>query len=295
MHQAVWRLMPRYVYRPDPSPRSFLTCVEELRSRGLDVRHPYGVDGATPGVIAQVLAELNRSGPHPIDFRIDLDRCARYVLAAGYSQKFPHYYPGVKEMPLAHFLALEFLGPSAADVFIDVASENGVFAEIVQAMYGARAYSVDITYPEGIHGSRIGADGCALPLDTGAVSRIAITDALQHFEEDRDRRLIGEFGRVLKSGGRFCVVPLFLALEPGIQTDPRVAVNGDVIFDHGTAVYCVDGWGNRFGRFYSPASLRERLLDPHRDLFDFQLFYFPNASEVDDAVYARYALVGQRR
>jgi SAM-dependent methyltransferase len=287
--------MTRYVYRPEPSERSFLACVEELRSRGLEVRHPYGVDGTSPGVITRVIDELRRAGLGPIDWRIELERYAVYLCEAGYQRRFPDYYPGDKEMPLAHFLAIDFLAPSAHDIFIDVASENGVLAEIVRDLCGASTYSVDIMYPEGIHGSRIGADGCALPLPTGSVSRAAITDALQHFEEDRDRRLIREFGRVLRSRGRLCIVPLFLALEPAIQTDPRVAVNCDVVFDKGTTVYCAEGWGNRFGRFYSPSSLRERILDPNQDAFEFQLYHLSNASEIDSSVYARYALVGLRR
>jgi hypothetical protein len=56
-------------------------------------------------------------------------------------------------------------------------------------------------------------------------------------------------------------------------------------------IYCAKGWGNRFGRFYSPESFVRRILSTTSRFFNFELFRIMNADTVHHDIYARFALV----
>jgi hypothetical protein len=160
---------------------------------------------------------------------------------------------------------------------------------------GARCYAQDIMYASGVQGYQIGGDACEMPVNDRFATAAALTCSLEHFEADSDIGLFAELGRVLAPGGRFSVVPLYLYPELAAQTDPRYSAACAVPFDANALVYCADGWGNRHGRFYDAPSLHTRLLAPFRDIFDFTLFRLHNTAAISPAIYARWALLGERR
>ena len=150
-------------------------------------------------------------------------------------------------------------------------------------------------YPPGISGDRIGGNACEMPVPDRFASKVALTCSLEHFEGIEDRKLFFELARVLRPGGKACVVPLYMYTVPANQTDPTVSVPNDIAFDSDVTVYCAEKWGNRFGRFYSVETFMERIYVPTRDLFDFEVFRIINPTEVDPTIYARFALIATRR
>ena len=199
-----------------------------------------------------------------------------------------------QEKALEHYLALTLLELTREDVFIDLASEHSPVPEIYARLTGARTYSQDIMYPEGVDGNRIGGDACAMPVADGFASAAGLTCSLEHFEEDGDARLFLELGRVLRPGGAVCVVPFYVNVEHVIQTDPTIGVPANVVHQ-GAAVHCVEGWGNRHGRFYNPQSFLERVVMPVADMFRFDFYFLRNAADVHPSIYARFAFVATRR
>src|SRR5690606_27137344 len=111
------------------------------------------------------------------------------------------------EKTLEHYIALTLLDVNADDVFVDIASEHSPVPEIYERLTGAKSYSQDIMYPDGIEGNRIGGDACAMPVADGFASKAALTCSLEHFEGDADTRLFHEMHRVLRPGGKICITP----------------------------------------------------------------------------------------
>ena len=269
--------------------------MRRLRQRGGDLTEG-GIDNASPLQVARIRAAAGQAGLElspldlvPADYE---DFCRR----AGYEARHPGYYPWNRpEKTMEHFLCLQLLQLGPDDVLIDVASENSPLPEIAGRLFGCRSYSQDIMYREGVHDRRIGGDACAMPVPAGFATKAALTCSLEHFEGDADRRLFAELARVLAPGGKVCAVPFYLHHEPAVLTDPVCSAEHAVPFDEGAQVHALEGWGNRHGRFYSPASFLERIVRPVAGDFAFEALWVRNATELHPTNYLRFALVATRR
>jgi SAM-dependent methyltransferase len=229
------------------------------------------------------------------ELRADPAAFRGFVACAGYDQRWPDYYkPNRIEKAFEHWVALQLLAPGRSDVFVDVASERSPLPDIVARLHGTTAYRQDLAYPEGLHGVTIGGDACRMPVADGFASSASLTCSFEHFEGDSDAGLFRELGRVLKPGGRVCIVPLYMSARHANQTDPEVSAGSDVRFDAGARLYLARGWRNRFGRFYSAESLVDRVVTPSLGAFQFEVVHLANASAVDPGIYARLALLATR-
>src|SRR5262245_20357647 len=204
-------------------------------------------DGSEERIVARVRA----LGIDVRPFVIDVVDYARYVAAARYQEDFPDYYAfNRSEKSLEHYLAATLLRLGPPDVYVDVASEHSPAPDIYRRLFGVTAYRQDLAYAPGLQGDMIGGDAASMPVPDGFSTRMALHCSFEHFEEDADIRFVREARRVLRRGGAVCVVPLYLAEEYAIQTDPEVAVPARIDFEADATVYCARGWGNRHGRFY---------------------------------------------
>ena len=68
-----------------------------------------------------------------------------------------------------------------------------------------------------------------------------------------------------------------------------------VPFDADTIIHCAEGWGNRHGRFYAPATFRRKIVDRFADKLSFRFLHLVNADQVHPSIYARFAFVATRR
>lgn len=217
-----------------------------------------------------------------------------YFEEAEYPSRYPDYYQNnLPEKSFEHFVALELLNPRPQDVFIDVASEGSPLPEIVTRMHGSSAYAQDIMYEPGICGNRIGGDACRIPVPDGFADCATLTCSLEHFEGDSDTRLFSELCRVLRPGGRVVVIPLYIFREHAIQTDPTYSACLEIPFDQDATIYCAMGWCNRHGRFYSPETLRSRVITSCPQM-RFVIYRISNAEALDASIYARFVLVGEK-
>jgi Methyltransferase domain len=284
-----------YVYQPKViTPITFAEGVRELSKCGYTVVES-GVDMTQAPTVTRIRELARDSGILFEDYDTSTVGFRSYFAAAGYETLYPEYYRGNQiEKALEHFIALELLQVTPADVFIDIASEHSPLADIYTGLTGARTFSQDIMYGDGIIGNRIGGDACAMPVPDGFASKACLTCSLEHFEGNADTRLFVELSRVLRPGGAVCVVPFYINAEAVTQTDPTVSVPAGVMFDPGVPIYCAEGWGNRHGRFYSPESFVTRIMRPLDKAFQFQFVVLTNPTAIHQSIYARFAFVATR-
>ncbi len=245
------------------------------------------------GTERRILEGLGSFGIKTKEFAIDVERYKKYFNEAGYKKKYPNYYPwNIAEKSLEHFIAAELLSIQEGSVYIDIASENSPAPEIYSRLFGCRAYRQDLNYPEGFNGERIGGDASNMPVPDGFADRMALHCSLEHFECDSDIAFVKEAYRVLRPGGRCCIVPLYMYEKYAVQTDPLFS--GGVEFEDDATVYCARGWNNRHGRFYDPAHLKERILDNLGGL-SYTIYRITNVKDVDASCYVRFALLLEKR
>jgi SAM-dependent methyltransferase len=256
---------------------------------------PVIVDDA---VVADVRAALEAAGLALERRSVEPERYRTWLVQADYA-RYPLYLdggraPGFPQKGLEHFVAAGLLELRAGQVCIDVASQNSPAPDIYGRLHGAMMYTQDLVYPPGVHGRRIGGSASALPVPDGFADAMVLHNAFEHFEEDADTAFIREAARVIKPGGRLCIVPLFLFTEHAIQTDPAAITGPLPPFDVGARLWAARGWQDRHGRFYDAARLKSRLLD-HAGAFEVRLIEYTDATAVDASCYLRFAVVFTRR
>jgi hypothetical protein len=283
-----------YIYRPEKQGKSFESCSAQLQRIGMDVHIGY-VDHINIESLSAVRDGFAKLGLGVRDFEVDLIRYQEYVREAKYQERYPEYYKtNLFEKTLEHFLAFQFLDIKPGEVFVDVASENSPVPEIFSRLGRCVSYRQDIMYLPGVHGDQIGGDACHMPISPGFSDKLALTCSLEHFEGESDTNLFHEFSRILKPGGKFCVVPFYVYIHPANQVDPTVSVPHQVPLDDQAQIYCTQGWGNRFARFYSPESFLKRIFKPTQNLFDYQIFQIMNSHALPQNAYARFILLGTK-
>jgi SAM-dependent methyltransferase len=242
-------------------------------------------------VIETIKHQLREYG-YPIQpFQVDVDDYQDFFSKAGYAHRYPHYYSNnLLEKSLEHYLAAKMLKLTSQDIYIDIASESSPVPEIYHRLYGAITYRQDIVYPPGLNGDMIGGDAASIPVPDGFASKMGLHCSLEHFEGDADIRFFLEAKRVLIPGGKICVVPLYLYKEYSIVTDPEIATTQNVNFEPDATLRCVDGWGNRYGRFYNPMHFVNRILK-NLDTTKVTIYHINNSKNVDPSCYALFALL----
>lgn len=217
-----------------------------------------------------IKGELKNNGFKVVDFDIDISEYKKFVIDAQY-KKFLSYYGGGQasnfaEKSLEHYLAAKFLNLSKDDIYIDVASANSPAPEIYHTLYGCDIYKQDLIYPMGLNLNVMGGDASNMPVGGDFATKMALHCSFEHFEGDSDIKFIREANRVLKKKGKLCIIPLYLFNKYAIQTDLAVLPGGNVSFESDATLYCVKGWGNRHGRFYDVAHLKERIRNNLNEL-----------------------------
>jgi predicted O-methyltransferase YrrM len=243
------------------------------------------------GVLDDIVLRLNKLGVQVAEWSIDVPDYRRYFDAAGYRQFFKNYYTfNLHEKSLEHYIAAKLLRLDERDVYIDIASEHSPAPDIYHRLFGAKTYRQDLAYPKGLHDRQIGGDAAHMPVPDHFASAMALHCSFEHFEGKSDIGFTREIVRVLRPGGRVCIVPLYLLDEYAVQTDPCIALNAQVDFDEDAVVYCTEGWRNRHARFYDPEHLVSRVIK-HLSGCTVKILHVTNAAEVDPSCYVHFVML----
>ena len=238
---------------------------------------------------------LRELGVNVQSYRIDVNAFREYWRAARYEEASPDYYGGNyvlfrTEKALEHLVSAELLRLQPGQVYIDVASSKSVVPEIFHRLFGVKVYRQDLTYPDGIHEDTIGGDAASMPVPDAFADAMALHCSFEQFEGDSDIRFIIEAQRVLKPGGRLCILPLYLSPNYVIGTDPLVAAAESVDLGAEGIIYAVPRYNVRFARFYTPEKFVERVAKHCGDL-SLTVYDVTNHREVDPNTYVEYAAV----
>jgi len=217
-------------------------------------------------VVWQELAKL--PGLTTKDYIVDQSDYDRYVAAARYEDFDPYYRGGLSgdlnhrvEKLLQHYISLSLLGVQDDDVYVDVASNTSPMRHIVKRLYGIPVYSLDLSYPPGIDGELIGADAGAMPVEAGFASKMTLHCSFEHFAFGADSRFVKECERVLRPGGKVCIIPLYILPEYCVRVDPTLEADISISDTEGADKVYVRGYRVDYGRFYNPESFRKRILE----------------------------------
>ncbi|MCB0360420.1 MAG: hypothetical protein KDD44_12315 [Bdellovibrionales bacterium] len=232
------------------------------------------------------------------EIQIDRTDYEAYVARAEYARYSPYYEGGDSgnvthrtEKLLQHYLSLQLLQVTDGDVYIDVASNTSPMKDIVRRLFGVESYSMDLVYEPGVHGDQIGCDAGATGLPDGFASKMSLHCAFEHFAYGSDMRFVREAGRILRPGGKVCIVPLYVMDHYCIRCDPTLEMDISIRDTEGARIEYVRNYNVDFGRFYDAKRLQERILDNLGPLRA-TLYRFSNLSVFEpEEVYSNFALV----
>ena len=239
---------------------------------------------------------LAAHGVDIVPYRIDVAAFWRYVADCGYRDM--SYWDGGRaragtEKWLEHFVSIDLMQPRSGEVHIDIASSYSPIPDILRERTGCTTYRQDRLYPAGVQGDRIGSDAVELPVSSASVDGLTLHCSFEHFEGDRDVRFLREASRVLRPGGRLCILPFYLSHTYCIQTD-LAAWSGDPPRFESDAVICAsEGWGEVHGRFYDPAHFADRIL-ANLGALRLTVYRVQNYEDVAPDCYLKFAAVFTR-
>jgi SAM-dependent methyltransferase len=176
---------------------------------------------------------------------------------------------------------------SENDVYIDIASEFSPASEIYHELYGCEVYRQDLIFPEGIHGNEIGGDASNMPVENGFATKMALHCSFEHFEQDSDVKFIKEANRVLRKGGKVCILPLYLFSKYAIETDLAVWSKDGLYFEPDAVLYCAKGTGCRHVRFYDVNHLITKIRN-NLDTLRLTIYVTRNEKEVSRSCYVKF-------
>jgi SAM-dependent methyltransferase len=232
-----------------------------------------------------------------IRFKIDINDYKNYLKQANYYQY--DYANWIKntfaEKTLEHYLAATLLNLNEHDVYIDIANAGSPTPEIYQKIFKcSRVYRQDLIFPPGFNGDKIGSDASRLPLPNDFCTAMALHCSFEHFEGDSDIGFIRETSRVLRPGGRLCILPLYIAAQHTIQVDPALLPPEGLDIDDGANILLkTDGYDTRHARFYNVQNLEKRIKNNLNSL-KMKIYFIENEKEVDQNCYVKFAALFEK-
>lgn len=217
------------------------------------------------------------------------ERLKGLVEAESFWQKIPQYYFTWK--------TLEPTLTKPESVYIDIAgTANSAYHEMLRllATKTSNIYIQDLKFPRGVSDKFIGGSAADLPLLDDSVDAMTLHCSIEHFEGDADTGFVKEAGRVLRPGGKVCIVPLYMGEYPFILCDPSWGRN--ITADKDTVVHFSPRWGERHGRFYSGKTLMERIIKPAQESgLVARIIHFTNVLDLNPAAYTHFGLILGKR
>lgn len=213
--------------------------------------------------------------------RIDIDdfenwRKEHPLLDAHYKEKGDT----AVEKVLEHYLSMKFQPIIGGDVVIDMAAAGSVFADLLTKKWGKPCFKLDLAYPPGISSNRIGADIGHTGLPDSFADALTFHCAFECLQGDADVLFPREAERILKKGGRWGIVPLYLDHRHFVKLGPQSDRRTVKLAENESWVWRDDGFLSApFSRHYSPESFARRIL-ANCGAFDGEIIHFTNIDEL---------------
>jgi predicted SAM-dependent methyltransferase len=156
------------------------------------------------------------------------------------------------------------------DNVLDAGGGRSGYIEMVGQLYGCQnLYLTDHIYEGTIPSKSRGevkvtaGDISNIGFPDSEMSKIACHHAFEHFKDDKDISFINETARLLKKGGRACIIPVFVVdryvecwnIESAVPYDKKASL----ITDTSATLPGADEDGH-FARLYDVPALNDRVL-----------------------------------
>ncbi len=132
--------------------------------------------------------------------QVDVPRFSDWI--STHSDLWDHYRGDARtqvEKVLEHYLAEESTHLSSGMRYVDIAAAGSRWVPSLRDS-GVDAREVDLRYPAGVHGWRIGANARDIPLPSGSVDALSAQCAFECFQGTADIGFIREAARLLRTG-----------------------------------------------------------------------------------------------
>jgi hypothetical protein len=241
----------------------------------------------------RIKRDFEARGIEVVPYQIDINEFKAWLSEA----KFPEYYSKsyddvFSEKALEHYVGSKLLDLYKGDVLIDVAASSSPWLEISERMYDCTTYALDLGFPPGINGKKIGADATAMPIPSGFATKMVLHCAYEMFEGDADIRLLPEAYRVLAGGGKMVILPLYMHNFYFADSSP-LSDRRDLDYQKAERVWRDDGHRVRFSRKYSVEAFSDRVVN-NLTGFKLKIFHIENEKEVSPACYLKFAAVFEK-
>lgn len=170
---------------------------------------------------------------------------------------------------LEYAVSLKLLDIQKGEVHLDAASGYGEYASAALELTSPKTlYCLDnVGYASQLEQDgrlvRLLGDVNRIPLPDNSVDTVSCHHSIEHFKNDADIGFVRELGRILRPGGRACIVPLFLASQ---YFEVWNTLRRQCFDPQARTLYdpfaTFPGWGpcERFARVYDPAAFHRRVV-----------------------------------
>jgi hypothetical protein len=241
----------------------------------------------------RIKKDFEARGIEVVPYQIDINEFKAWLSKANFPEYYSNSYGDVfSEKALEHYVGSKLLNLYKGDVLIDVAASSSPWFEISERMYNCTTYALDLDFPAGMNGKKIGADATAIPLPNSFATKMALHCAYEMFEGDADIRLLPEAYRVLAGGGKMVILPLYMHNFYFADSSP-LSDRRDLDYQRAARVWRDDGYKVRFSRKYSVEAFLGRVVN-NLTGFKLKIFYIENEKEVSPACYLKFAAVFEK-
>lgn len=213
----------------------------------------------------------------------------------------PDYHSGCpipvwEEKLLEHWVASERLRLRAyqpEDIYVDIAAGSSPWAMALRQRAGITAFAIDLnevgeSYKD-LPYYRI-EDATATNFPDASVTGASLQCAYEMFAGDNDSKLLKEFARILKPGGKVVILPLYMHTHYCAFSTPEYFGKGHsdpVAIEYA----CLDWEGIPSARYYDESALKKRVLDEIDQLgMRYQLLALRNKADLGKDIYCHFIL-----
>lgn len=182
---------------------------------------------------------------------------------------------------MEHYLSCTLLNLSPGTVHIDIAAASSIFSDIL-IKRGIDSYKLDLSYPQGVKGKKIGANAGNTGLSNEFADSLTLHCAFECFMGNSDTEFIKEAERILKKNGKALIIPLYTANEFINLSSPYCNQNKVKIDKNAKRVWREDKYKEPFSRNYSPEAFYERVYSQMPLSLNGKILILSNLSELQN-------------